>query len=162
MCDVSARYALSGSRSRENFWRDASSARRRRNHLPSGAFSLARCEQAAACLAYGCPILNTRGGGGELRTLEPCHRSRPGTAPSHRRRSPSPRAAVGGRPGAALHDYELVAWEPVQRPGYRVRGRGRFVGRPGEHLRRSASVFMRSDVFAQAKTIIAPTPRVGA
>ena len=102
MCDVSARYASCVARSRENFWRDASSACRPVSLATAvRALSVGGAGQAVACLAYGCPILNTRDGGGELKTLEPCHRSRPGTAPSHRRRSPFASDAAAGPMGSA-------------------------------------------------------------
>jgi hypothetical protein len=34
-----------------------------------------------------------------------------------------------------------------ERPGHRVRGRGRFPSRPGEHLRMRASMFMGLVMF---------------
>ena len=112
-----------------DFWRETSSRRvtlracqprertsgatRRRRAVPCLSQQPSRRSLGRRCgtgcrpvWAYGCPILNTRDGGGELKTLEPCHRSRPGTAPSHRRRSPPPSASRGGRQswGSALHD----------------------------------------------------------
>ena len=57
-------------------------------------------EQAGPVWHMAAPFL-TRDGGGELKTLEPCHRSRPGTAPSHRRRSPFASDAAAGPMGSA-------------------------------------------------------------
>ena len=102
MCVTSRRVTLRVCLARE---RTSGATRRRRAAVGTlyhpGRVSLARCGTGWAWPAYGCPILNTRDGGGELKTLEPCHRSRPGTAPSHRRRSPFASDAAAGPMGSA-------------------------------------------------------------
>ena len=139
--------------------RTSGATRRRRAavgtlYRPGRALSLgARGTGCRPVWHMAAPFL-TRDGGGELKTLEPCHRSRPGTAPSYRRRSPFASDAAAGHDGQRC---TIIAWEPdarFQRSGYRVRGRRRFVARESICENSRLVCLSRS---TQASNIKAPT-----